>query len=351
MIFRYSQLLILLLCFVFPIRLSAEVAPASSDHYLDLSLNELLDIPLDLNTVNIQESHIHKKGEWMIGYQYMYMDMQGNLNGDSAISTQEILREYKITPTAMNMEMHMGSLMYAPTNDITLMAMLPYKTITMDHVTRKGKKFTTRSEGIGDLQLMGNFVAFRTRWNKHLVSLKAGLSIPTGSVDKRDRTPAGPAQPLPYPMQLGSGTYDLMPGISYTGMSRDWGWGLQSIGTIRTGRNDQHYRLGDKLEVSGWLTHLWADWISTSVRINGKWWDDIHGADPRLNPNLVPTANPDIRAGSQVDFLMSIELYAPDGMLKGQHLGIEIGTPLYQHLNGPQLQTDWQISAGWQWTF
>lgn len=326
-------------------------ASNEEENFLDASLEEIMAIPLDVNAVNILESHIHKKGEWMVGYRFMHMGMQGNLSGDNQISTADILKDYKVAPTSMTMDMHMASVMYAPTDDLTLMAMMPYTRIAMEHVTRSGKQFTTKSEGIGDLKIMANAVAFRTRWDEHIFSLKGGLSIPTGSVDERDTTPAGPDKKLPYPMQLGSGTVDFLPGMSYAGLTRDWGWGAQALATIRTGKNDENYRLGDRIDGSLWISRIWDNWISTSVRMNGQLWDDIHGADPELNAKLVPTANTDIRGGKRLDMLLSVELYAPQGILKGQHLGFEIGVPVYQSLDGPQLEADWTVSAGWQWTF
>ncbi len=89
-------------------------ASEEDDHFLDASLEEILSIPLDTNAVNIQESHIHKEGEWMVGYRYMYMSMAGNLDGENSISQRDILKKYAMTPLSMDMEMHMGSLMYAP---------------------------------------------------------------------------------------------------------------------------------------------------------------------------------------------------------------------------------------------
>lgn len=321
------------------------------ENFLDASLEEILAIPLDTNAVNILESHIHKKGQWMVGYKYMHMGMSGNLDGEKQVDTADILRNYMMAPTSMDMEMHMASLMYAPSDDLTLMAMLPYQRNRMSMVNRMGRSFDTQSEGLGDLHLMANAVALRTRWDQHLFSLKGGISLPTGSIDQRDDTPMGTDQLLPYPMQLGSGTVDLLPGFSYQGLTPDWGWGMQMLGTLRTGRNEHHYRLGDRLDGSVWMTRIWDNWFSTSIRMKGQWWGDIRGADPALNARMAPTANPAIRGGSRVDMLLDIELYAPDGLLKGQHVGFEVGLPVYQSLDGPQLESDWTISAGWQWTF
>lgn len=324
---------------------------ADIDDYLDSGFDELLNIPLDPNQVNIHEGHIHKKGEWMVGFRYMHMDMQGNLNDDSRIGAQEILSDYRVAPTAMYTEKFMGALMYAPHEDVTLMLMLPYYKKAMSHQTRMGMMFDTHSEGIGDLTFHSHIVLFRSKWNRHLVNLHLGAGFPTGSINRRGNTPAGLNQKLPYPMQLGSGTYDILPGIVYNGIRRDWSWGSYAQAVIRTGKNDNHYRLGNQVDIAGWLTRSWKDWFSSSLRLEGHWWGNITGADPELDITSAPTANPNARAGKRLDLVLSLELYAPEGKLEGQHLGVEIGTPLYQSLDGPQLEMDWRVSAAWQWTF
>ena len=152
-------------------------------------------------------------------------------------------------------------------------------------------------------------------------------------------------------MQLGSGTYDLLAGLNYLGLTDNWSWGVRGLGTIRVGKNDNDYRLGDRWEISAWATRRWTDWLSNSVRLDGQTWGDIDGADPELNPAVVAPADPDRRAGTRLDLLFGVELFAPSGTLKGQRLGIEVGAPIYQSLDGPQLETDWRIGVGWQWIF
>jgi hypothetical protein len=83
----------------------------------------------------------------------------------------------------------------------------------------------------------------------HKVHLDVGVSLPTGDIDQKGDTPAGANQKLPYPMQLGSGTWDFLPDITYTGHSSGWSWGSQELATIRLGENSNNHTLGDRLEV------------------------------------------------------------------------------------------------------
>lgn len=49
----------------------------------------------------------------------------------------------RIVPTGMTMDMHMLGAMYAPSDRLTLMAMLPYIKKDMDHITFAGPEKTT----------------------------------------------------------------------------------------------------------------------------------------------------------------------------------------------------------------
>ncbi len=39
------------------------------------------------------------------------------------------------------------------------------------------------------------------------------------------------------------------------------------------------------------------------------------------------------------------------GGLRGHRLAFELGVPVYQDLNGPQLETNWTATLGWQLAF
>ncbi len=292
--------------------------------------------------------HTHPKGEWMVGYQFMYMDMDGNRSGSSRVSTDDVLAQFPVAPTSMSMEMHMFEAMYGVTDKFTVMGMLPYYRKSMDHVMGMGGRFTTDSEGLGDLTLMGMYTFFER--DKHQIHFMGGLSVPTGSIDKKDATPMGRVR-LPYPMQLGSGTFDLKPDLTYLGHRNNWYWGANVGATLRLGRNDNDYSLGNEYRQSVWMTRLWNSWLSTSAQVKGNIWQDVDGADPQLNPAMVPTARPDLRGGERVDFLLGVNFFKSEGKLSGHRISIEAGVPIYQHLDGPQLETDWIFKAGWQWAF
>ncbi|MDY6942446.1 MAG: transporter [Pseudomonadota bacterium] len=301
--------------------------------------------------IGVMGDHTHNAGEVMLSYRYMHMEMDGNRIGTDSVSVAEALAAgpYAVVPVKMDMDMHMFGVMYAPTDRLTLMAMVPYVRLEMLHATAMGGSFVTEAEGVGDVSVGG-----LVRLNKtgpHLVHLNLGVSLPTGRIDERDDTPAMANAKLPYPMQLGSGTVDLKPGLTYLGQTESWSWGAQTIATIRMGENSEDYTLGDRIDATAWVAKPWTGSLSTSLRLGLANWGNIDGFDPDLNPAMIPTADPSLRGGERVDVGIGANLYGREGVLRGHRLALEVTVPVKQRLDGPQLEADWTAIAGWQYSF
>lgn len=301
------------------------------------------------------------------------MAMDGNRDGTNEVSPEEIVTTtpnrffgqtgqpstLRIVPTEMTMDMHMFGAMYTPTDWLSVMAMGMYTSKSMDHVTfaggsgttRRGE-FTTKAEGFRDTKLSG--VAQVYEDGRHSVKLNFGVSLPTGSIEERDTilTPTGatPNVRLPYAMQLGSGTYDLLPGITYTGGIDDFGWGAQYGATLRLDENSEDYALGDVHRITAWGSYRFADWVSGSVRVAGESMGAIDGLDSNI-VGPVQTADPDNYGGERVDLGIGLNFVGTEGALTGQRFGIEAVVPVYQDLNGPQMQQDWSLAARIALTF
>ena len=322
----------------------------AQEDLLTLSIEELMTV--DAVGINVLGTHTHLVGEWMVGYRYMGMGMTGSLDGTRSVAASEILQSFMVAPTDMRMDMHMLHFMYAPSDNFTLMAMVPSVYKSMDHLTRSGGQFTTTSEGLGDVEVATLYTAYgNSRRLGHRVVLGAGVSLPVGSINERGTTPAGSNQLLPYPMQLGSGTFDLLPSLTYLGRSTTWSWTGELEGTIRLGRNSNGYALGDRIRFRGWGARKLADWIGVTAGLHGEASQSIDGAAPGLNPAMVPTADPTLRGGQFIGVTVGADFYVGQGSAQGNRFSLEFNFPLYESLNGPQLRHDAHLTAGWGWTF
>ncbi|HNP30699.1 MAG TPA: hypothetical protein PKK23_16760 [Nitrospirales bacterium] len=308
--------------------------------------------------IGVMGDHTHNKGELMFAYRYMRMFMDGNRDGTNNVSASNVLNSYAITPLQMTTQMHMFSAMYGLNDTVTLMAMLPYVMKSMDHRNRAGVKFTTNASGFGDFKVgaLWRLYAFETpSIGAHRFHLNTGLSLPTGDINPTDKTPLGNNSLLPYPMRLGSGTVDLLPGLTYTGVLHNVSWGLQALGTVRLGENQQGYREGHRYQINTWGAYRWAEWISTSARFNWQQWGNIKSRDGQLqttigpmNIPLVQTVDPDLQAGKRLDIMGGVNILFPEWIGLENHLNVEAGLPIYQYLDGPQLKQSWSFWAGWQ---
>jgi len=302
--------------------------------------------------IGVMGEHTHEHGEFMFSYRFMRMLMDGNRDGTDRLEPSDVHASFMVAPLDMTMTMHMAGFMYAPGDAVTLMAMANWVDRSMSHMTRPGGNFEAASSGLADASISALIGVKQTGSTR--VHLNAGVSIPTGSIEETGANPIsmGQAVQMPYPMQLGSGTWDLKPGITVLGMSERASWGLQGMGTLRLGQNSRGYRKGHATDLTGWFAVKPGERLSLSARMLLRRWGNYAGHDHAYHhPMMVPTVREELRGGTRVDIPLGFNIYFPTGPLQGHRIAAEWHVPVYQNLNGPQLETDWLLTLGWQKSF
>jgi len=300
--------------------------------------------------------HTHPAGMWMVSYQYMHMDMSELRDGTSDVSADSVgykrksAYEYMMIPTGMTMDMHMLMAMYGITDTWTVMAMPSYVDTSMDMIMDmgpmmgRGSSPAMSTDGLGDTELRGIY-----RVNDVLTA-SLGLSLPTGDVSETV-TSMRKTFRAPYDMQLGSGSYDLKPAITYNALSADarWNWGAQAQYAWHTAKNENDWRYGDALKVNGWLQRAFGP-ASGWLRLAGSDTGKIRGEDGKIRDlqawSPMPDADPDNYGGTRLDAAAGASFaFGPAS------LGLEYGVPVYQDLHGLQMKTAWFLTAGLQVMF
>ena len=294
---------------------------------------------------------------------YINVKFDGYMDGTKDLSTDDVLwsntsgeartdKNFPIVPTVIHQEAIQFKGAYDLSERFILSLSIPYIRQETEHISivPNFDDFTIVSEGLGDIEIAVSWIHQLSHSNNLLINL--GLSLPTGSIDETGDTPGpGPDNQLPYTMQLGSGTYDIKPSIHYFGSAGNWTYGADLNLTLRTGKNDRDYRLGNVYQSSIWTRYALTDWLEPSIRINGVVWDEISGKDPALPydsvNDLYPAAvvKPDNFGGTKLLALVGLRLKDPRDRLENTFLEFEAGTPFYQKLNGPQPSEDWRFSA------
>ena len=296
--------------------------------------------------ISVMGDHTHNEGEFMVSYRNMQMDMNGLQDGTRSVSSQEVLDDssnsYMMAPTKMTMDMHMFGLMYAPTNKTTLMMMLSYIEKDMDMLMKmSGETIPMDSEGLGDIKIGALHNIFSEAGQK--IHLNLMMSLPTGSIDEENDS----GTVMPYAMQLGSGTFDLLPGITYTAQAESFSYGAQAQATIRLGENDRDYTLGDRYKLQSWVQAPVHQRVSLSLRLAYEDWDNISGEDDELNAMMTPTADADLQGGNLLSAGIGMNVTLPEG----HRVAVEYSKELEQDLDGPQMAQDDTLTLAWQLAF
>jgi hypothetical protein len=296
--------------------------------------------------IGVAAGHVLHAGRFAVGYAYETSRFDELRDGRDRQSATSVLAAsgYASAPSAFEVERHDVALMYAPHERVTLMASLPFYRKEMHNETAGGH-FTTRSSGVGDLDLTV-ITRFMRRGDVERTFFHLELGAPTGSIREKDTTPAG-RERLPYRMQLGSGVWHLAPGLTYQGHLWRYTWGGQATTLFRMGRNDLGYRPGHEYRVTGWLGRQWLDGLATSLRLEWQRWGNVRGEDPRLDPDATPVNDPMLQKGERLDFGMGLDVRLP--FLDSQSLQVEATIPVWEWLDGPQPSFDWRVRAGWRW--
>jgi hypothetical protein len=130
---------------------------------------------------------------------------------------------------------------YAPVHSLVLQAEVPYFTWKR-HLNALGINDDT-AQGFGDATVGARFELFRSGIEaRHVVSLLGTLKLPTGA---NSRVVKGEEAPDEH-IQLGTGTWDQLVGLSYTYGPRPWTLFANVTGRLNTA-NSRGFRYGHAL--------------------------------------------------------------------------------------------------------
>ncbi|WP_303318832.1 transporter [Flavivirga abyssicola] len=301
--------------------------------------------------ISVMADHVHHKKEIMVSYRYMTMDMRQLRQGTDDATNADAHANYMVAPQDMIMNMHMLGFMYAPSDKITLMVMANYLENDMTLQMRNGNQFSTSTNGFGDISINALYSLFNK--NRKALHAQIGVSIPTGSIEEKNVLPMsmGNAVQLPYPMQLGTGSFGTKLGLTYLGQCDKLSWGHQLTGIININDNDQDYKFGNRYNFNNWIAAKAGDNLSVSIRLEGILVDEIDGQSPALTPMMVTTADTANSGETFINSGFGLNYLIINGGLKGLRFAAECTTPLYQDLNGIQLKQNYNLTFGMQYAF
>lgn len=315
----------------------------------------------------VQLAHVaDAPGELMIGAGAMLMRQAGDLRHGRATVDEAELASQACLPAAcasrplrMRMQMQMLDLMLGLTDRLSLMLMPQYVTMQMDEVLVTGAPPSDthvhfgrhETGGLGDTQLHALFKLQDDAQQRWIVGL--GLSAPTGSTSQSHRrSHQQDAGFMSYDMQLGSGTWDWLPSISYLAQRGPWSGGAQWRATLRPSSGGrQGYALGDAWQASAWLARGLGGGWSASMRASYSVEQAIKGQRSGPHPDASPADSPANHGGRFSELGLGLSVDDLPGFGARSMLGIEAVLPLRSQPRGYQLERGSSLVLSWRQHF
>lgn len=278
----------------------------------------------------VMGDHLHKKNELMLGAHFHLMNMNhaGHHSGSSS---------------GTSMQMYMIESMWGVSSNLTAMLMVPYlRTTTRAGMSQVATDTKVTFGSIGDIELSGLVNVLRT---KHTAThLNLGVSIPTGDINRTERTTYGSIK-VPYMMQAGSGTFDGVVGITSLYQRPKWSGGGQFMANLRSYNNKNSYRLGNHFTTNIWASYRFTNNLSTSVRTEWHYQTAMVGQDVGIaRESIIPE-------GQHIGVALGINYYFSSGGFKGNRVAVEAYYPVYYTQALSAQRINWEVAGGWQKTY
>jgi len=324
--------------------------------------------------MNIPGGGVPETSEFRVKVNPVLMRMDGLLEGRDEVSPEDIIGmpamgKFMAVQRDMNMYMLNASVGYSFTERFFGAIMLMWQKKDMNmlfspmmKMLTKTPDFTMKAEGLGDTMLMGKYRLYSddNLVPTNQVSLFVGLSLPTGSINEKNANhPLNmrKGEQLPYGMQLGSGTLDPSLGLLYQGSSSPLWWGANLTYTGRWYKNSRDYRLGEKYSYDLYAMYQLRYNTLVQFQINGKYEGSIRGEMNELrtglsgravqgkaaSPIMTPLWDNRNYGGHKISATLGLQ-WQPFAM---HIIDINLGLPLFQRLNGPQLKDDYRLGLTW----
>ena len=289
-------------------------------------------------------------GTLEIAYRFAHLNARGLQFGKANVLEAEVLAlGFSFVPLERTIEAHMVSVGLGLTDQLTLLGSAAWlqknRTTASDSVL-----FFNETSGVSDVEVDALWDLYRE--GPYRGHLQMGVIVPTGSFDNRGTFAGGADQMLPYEMQLGSGSFAVVPGITGQAMNEAGSVGAQIRTVFSLTDNDRGWRPGTRVEGRLWAGYRFNDFISVSGGIRGVQTAAIQGFDPDLETLRDPGDLALSFATKRVDLPFGVNLRIPGtSPLAGDRLSFEGVWTVHEESDGPILADDWGFSVGYQCAF
>ena len=321
--------------------------------------------------IGVMGDHLHKKNELMFSLRFIQMKMKKNLLNGVKVSDDQILNQpniyssmpgmpdnLSIVPNEMTMNMLMTGVMYAPTDEITLMGMAMFTEKKMELSTYSpmmGRNFlgsfNTSASGLSNFSVVALIKLHENLFSRSHFHLGIDKSNGNSNVQGTILTPMNMSvsTTLPYGMQIGDNSLSLSTGLTLVASWKNLIWGSQYI--YKSVIDKDEWAFGNKLSSSTWVQKKLSYNFSISARASYVQSEKISGINPSI-AGPVQTANPENYGGRVINGAVGINLVTNFFDFSGKdRFAFELVFPIDQDKNGIQMKTSNSLIFGYQRSF
>ncbi len=273
---------------------------------------------------------------WRIDYRYDYINQTqlrtgtGTVDrGSIALPAAQEIQQNTVTRT------HNAFIDYSPNASWGVSAQVPY--FDRNHTTIAAGDTgvsTSNTESIGDVRILGRYLGFA---DDHSWGLQMGVKLATGSY--HNQFIAGPqaGNALDRGVQPGTGTTDLLLGVfKFGSLSREWDYFGQAL--LQQPMNSvESFRPGTGLNVNFGVRYMAFERFVPQLQINTRSEKRESGANADI-PNSGATLVY-LSPGITVNVTHAVQVFS------------FLQVPIYQKVNGLQIEPRYTVSAGVRFLF
>lgn len=289
-------------------------------------------------------------GELRLTYNYSQENYRGVYFGTDSLELATVLQLYDNAPLTRSDIVHQVRFGFGLNDRVTLVgragwAVLERETTTANSLIRVGVNVPTDVE-VGALVDLYSTGPYR-------MLAQVGAIIPTvlGNTTYGATSPTSGNVPLPYDMRTSGGSFGVVGGLAGSVQNEVGSLGAQfrfRVNVTENGAGADGYTPGDRYEANGWAGYNINDNVAILAGVRWQNWDNIDGADSRLDPMEDPHNAGGMLAGQRVILPVGVNLLMPDNSpIAGHMLSFEAMYAVHHDYEGPQLGLDWGINVGY----
>ena len=270
-----------------------------------------------------------------VDIRFDYFKQSDYRNGTESVSRSNIPAGTEVQDTTINRNLTLG-LDHSFNQDWAINLQLPIFNRSHGTYGEDGDYqdpaalITSSSKGIGDLRVTGRYQGLSA---DHSSGITLGLKLPTGETNDTFND----GSPLDRGLQLGTGTTDLLLGGYYFGsINRDWDYFAQATIQIALNKHND-FRPGNGLNATAGVRYMGFESFIPQLQFNTRIEKRESGAEADVDNSGATLIY--ISPGVTVPINKTVQAFG------------FIQVPVYQHVNGYQIEPNVLLSTGLRFSF